>query len=131
MDQKYVLLVEDDSLLSESLSEHLSEAGFMVTVAKTAEEGVAAMMKAVPDIVVTDVTLPGMDGITFATAVRNNPSYKDIPIIILTNNDDNENLARAMILGVTTYILKADHSLSAIVDTVKEKIGGSEKLPAE
>ncbi len=122
MGEKHIVLVEDDSTLSDSLAEHLEAAGFLVTVSKTAEEGWAKIENEKPDIVVTDVTLPGMDGLALAEKIAKTDATKNIPIIVLTNNDDGGHLAEAIGAGITTYILKADHSLSSIVETVKSKI---------
>ena len=63
-----------------------------------------------------------MDGLALATKIAEGEKTKHIPVIVLTNNDDGGHLAEAIGAGVTTYILKADHSLSSIVETVKSKL---------
>ncbi len=120
-----VLLVEDDTLLAESLGEKFKTEGFELLLAKSGEEGIAMAKSATPDIIVTDVTLPGMDGIEMAHEIRKEPITSAVPVIILSNNDDAANIAKAVAEDLTTYLIKSDHGLDSIIAVVKKTLAGA------
>ncbi len=117
-----VLLVEDDTLLAESLGERLRTEGFTLAVAKSAEEAIDIVADTVPDLIVTDVILPGMDGIAMIAKIHGNPETSQVPVIILSNNDDAATLAEAVAQNLTTYLIKSDHGLDSIIAEVKKAL---------
>lgn len=79
-----VLLVDDEEKLIVNVKIFLEMNGFAVVTASDGEEGLAKLKSEKPDIVVTDVMMPGMDGFTMLKEIRMNDQYRDIPIIMLT-----------------------------------------------
>jgi len=82
-----LLLVEDEESLREALEEVLADAGHQVVSVATAEAAVAAMEESdetPPDMILTDIRLPGMNGLDLITRARNHKAWKDIPIICLS-----------------------------------------------
>jgi len=82
--QELVLVVEDDPTLRLGLTKTLRSAGFRVAVAKTGREGLDAALAERPDLVLLDVMLPGLDGVSVCRAIRNGGPNVDTPILMLT-----------------------------------------------
>jgi DNA-binding response OmpR family regulator len=117
-----VLLVEDDDLLAMSLTDRLVDEGYEVFRGKTAEEGLKIAQEQRPSIIVTDITLPGMDGLSMIKKIHENEGGSKTPVVILTNNNDMSMIAEAIPKETSLYILKADHTLGGIVSMVKNQL---------
>lgn len=98
-----VLLIDDDEILVELLSEHLETAGYGVLTASGGPEGLRLAREAQPDLMVLDVMMPGMDGWEVCRRLRQNSS---IPIIFLTAKDQEIDKLRGFRLGVDDYVTK-------------------------
>jgi len=101
-----VLVVEDSSLLKIAFARMLRTMGCEVAVAADGEEALAAIRDRCPDLVITDIIMPKMDGIELLKAIRREEQACDIPVIMLTCKNDAEVMAEAMAEGVLAYILK-------------------------
>lgn len=91
-----ILVVDDVPFMRDLLKLHLSNAGYRV---KTAEDALVAgrrVLESVPDLIITDVSMPYMDGIEFVSALRADKSIPDIPVIFLTSRTDIEDDARRL-----------------------------------
>ncbi len=105
--KKTVLVVEDDKYLREVLVEKLKKEGFDVIEAVDGEAGLASTAKKKPDIVVLDIILPLMNGFDYLEAKGKDTVIRDIPVIILSNLGQKEDVERGMKLGAKDYIVKA------------------------
>ena len=104
--QKTILIVDDSKSIRESINFFLNGEGFDVIMA---EDGVDALQKLSikkPNIIITDLHMPNMNGIEFITNVRNSDTYKHIPIILLTTETLNEKKIEAKKAGATGWINK-------------------------
>ncbi len=119
---KKILLVEDDAFLHKVLSQRLKEEGFDVTVAMDGETAVANARDLHPDIVLLDLILPKKSGFEVLTEIRALPGGGKIPVVVLSNLGQQEDIDQVKKLGVKDYLVKADHSLSEMVAKVKEHI---------
>jgi two-component system, cell cycle response regulator DivK len=81
-----VLLVEDDTDTREMYSEYLSYSGLRVTEAPTGFRALQHVREQTPDVVVTDIWMPGMDGLELSRRLRAEPPTRDVPIIAVTGN---------------------------------------------
>lgn len=115
-----ILVIEDDKLLSDLISQKLSKEKFEVRVVVDAQDGLKAVEEKKPDLILLDLILPGWDGFEFLTRLRSNPKAASIPVIVLTGANNKEYIDRAMSLGVVDFLVKADFSLSGIVDKIKD-----------
>ena len=98
----------------------LEAEGFKLTLAFNGEEGLAALKKEIPDLVLLDIMMPKMNGIEMLKAVKADPALKDIPVIILTNLGDRpEDVQKAKDLGAADYLVKANVSLKELVEKIK------------
>jgi len=114
-----ILVVDDDENIRELLRLHLSSAGYEVQVAADAIVAGYVVLKAPPDLIITDVTMPHMDGFEFVAALKSDPNLRDIPVIFLTSVEDGD--ARGKELGAVGYITKpvrADRLLSIVAQHV-------------
>jgi len=114
-----ILIVDDDENIRELLRLHLSSAGYEVQVAADAIAAGYVILKAPPDLIITDVNMPHMDGFEFVAALKADSSLPNIPVIFLTSVEDGD--ARGKELGAVGYITKpvrADRLLSIVAQHV-------------
>lgn len=114
-----ILLVEDEGDLRENLKIVLSHAGHEVTEAANGEEALSLMGHAHPDLVISDISMPVMDGLTFVHTVRKTmPGLADLPIVLLTALGDKEHTIEGRSAGADEYLTKPiDYKLlSATID---------------
>lgn len=120
METKKLLIVEDDLVLQKALGEYLSSEGFEVRCAGDGEVGVEMALAEKPDLILLDIVLPKKDGYTVLTELRANASTKHVPIVLLTNLGSIADVEKALELGATTYLVKADYKLEEVTMKVKE-----------
>lgn len=103
---KEALIVEDEAIISQGLSVLLEKVfgGFQVTVARSGEEGLACVRQRLPHLIITDIRMGGMDGLTFISKVRQ--ITEEVPIIILSGHSDFDYVRTALRFGIADYLLK-------------------------
>ncbi len=101
-----VLIVDDDALTRQTLAGMLRAKGLEVAEATNGKEGLAAAVTGKPALVVTDVRMPEMDGLQMVEELRKDPAGKDIPVIVLSNDEKTDTLNQALESGVTVYLSK-------------------------
>lgn len=112
-----VLLVEDDPVAREGYAEFLETGGFRVAQCGTAEEGYSRSVELVPDIVVTDIALPGRDGFTLAADLRIESRTCSIPVVAMTAYWASDVHERADRAGMTAILMKPcqpDHLIAEL-----------------
>jgi DNA-binding response OmpR family regulator len=124
---KKILIVEDEQSLLEALKVVLKKEGFRLDEALNGEEGFARIEEDIPDLVLLDLKMPKMDGIQLLEKIRGHEKYKDIPVLILTNYDDIEQISRSVQLGIKGYLVKADWDIDDVVQKVKAVMADSEE----
>jgi DNA-binding response OmpR family regulator len=117
-----VLIVEDDKFLRELMSQKLTKEGYEVFSAVDGEEGVKKVKEEKPDIILLDLILPGIDGFEVLTKVKEDPSVSSIPVIILSNLGQKEDIERGMKIGAPDYLIKAHFTPSEIIEKIKSII---------
>jgi DNA-binding response OmpR family regulator len=103
---KRILIVDDEPNILVPLQFLMEQNGYQVTLAYSGEEALEAISKALPDLILLDIMLPGIDGFEVCQIVRLNPEWKDIRIIFLTARGRDVDIAKGMILGADAYIVK-------------------------
>ena len=114
-----ILVVDDDEGIRELLRLHLTSAGYEVEVAADAIAAGYKVLKSPPDLIITDVSMPHMDGFEFVAALKADTTVPRIPVIFLTSVEDGD--ARGRELGAVGYITKpvrADRLLSLVAQHV-------------
>jgi chemosensory pili system protein ChpA (sensor histidine kinase/response regulator) len=116
-------MVVDDSITMRKASGNLLKRhGFDVITARDGIDAVAQLNEQLPDIILLDVEMPRMDGFEFATLVRNNDQYKDLPIIMITSRTGDKHRDRAMNIGVNAYLGKP-YQETDLVETMQDLLG--------
>ncbi|MBI4049274.1 MAG: response regulator transcription factor [Candidatus Doudnabacteria bacterium] len=114
-----ILIVEDEEILLTALSEELKQQGFETVGAKDGVEGVAMASSEKPDLILLDLVMPRMDGISALKEIKANSETKDIPVVILTNLSDYDKVSDALSLGAMDYLVKANYRLEELVGKIK------------
>ncbi len=116
-----VLLVEDDPMVVKMYKRKLTMDGFELFLAFNGEEGLVALSKNRPDIILLDIMMPKMNGFEMLKRVKKDELWKDIPVVILTNLGDNqEDMDRSKELGANDYWVKANLSLGELTEKVRK-----------
>jgi len=122
---KKVLAVEDDLFLKELLAGKFPDDEFNVLYASNGDEALALAATEMPDIILLDILLPGMSGYDVLEKLKSDTATKHIPVVILSNFGQKEDIAKGKALGAVDYLVKANNSLDAIVAKVREVAGGT------
>jgi DNA-binding response OmpR family regulator len=119
MGKHKLLVIEDDVDLAVALKDSLSERGFNVTAVNTGEEGVQLIKSESFDIVLLDWLLPGMSGLEVLKEVDEVRQAKRLPVIILSNVDNPDDIKAAREYEIAEYLVKTDWRLDDVVQKIK------------
>ena len=113
-----ILLVEDDRFLIKAVYTKLTQKGFEVILANDGDEAISKAKAEKPEIVLLDMVLPKKSGFEVLRELKGNPETASIPVFILSNLAQDQDIQEGQALGAEDYIVKSNTSLSAIVDKV-------------
>jgi DNA-binding response OmpR family regulator len=116
-----ILIVDDTPDLLESLKEFFDMEGFAVNTAVNGQDALDKLMKEKPQLIITDLLMPVMDGFTFIENLKRIEDYKDIPVIIFSAKPQKESEERAHGLGADRFVVKPS-SLDVILKSVNELV---------
>ena len=119
---KTILIIEDDVFLSELMAKKLKDSGFKVVKAIDGQEGLEKAASLKPNLILLDLILPGMDGFEVLKRLKSNPNTDSIPVIILSNLGQREDIERGFDLGAQDYLVKAQFTPDEIVERVKKPL---------
>lgn len=120
-----ILIVEDEPIISKIYAEELRDEGFLVLAAMNGRDGLELAFREKPDLILLDILMPVMDGLTMMNKLREKDLYgKNVPIILLTNlSAGEEKIMAAIIKNEPAYFLvKSDWNLSDVVEKIKERL---------
>ena len=120
---KKILFIEDEAALQKMLGDLLSHEGYSVISALHGDSGIKLAKKNKPDLILLDLILPKFNGFDVLKSLKEDSSTKDIPVIVFTNLEDMENIERALSLGATTYLVKANYRLEEVLEKIRDIIG--------
>ncbi|MBI4812429.1 response regulator [Candidatus Falkowbacteria bacterium] len=123
MQIKKILIIEDEEAMLEALVGKLVREGFNVFKAKDGEEGLAVALKERPDLILLDIIMPKMDGITMLKKLREHEWGARAEVIILTNLSDGKSVFEAAKAGVYDFLIKTGWSINDVAKKVKERLG--------
>jgi DNA-binding response OmpR family regulator len=118
--KKKILLIEDEKSVSKAYGEHLQNEGYEMEYAYDGEEGLEKIRSFKPDLVLLDLLLPKLDGVSVINEIKADDDIKDTPILVLTNLSTGESIANAVKSGITTYLVKSVHSLEDVSSRIKD-----------
>lgn len=119
-----ILIIEDERSLLMALSEKFAREGFEVLTASNGKTGLKSALKNRPDLILLDILMPVMDGMTMLKELRKDPWGMDVFVLILTNREPGSDLAdeAERIPYQSTYLMKSNFDISDIVKMAKNKI---------
>lgn len=119
---KKVLIVEDEKAILTALASGFDRNEIEVLTAQDGEEGLKLALKAHPQLILLDLVMPKMDGITMLDKLRKDKWGKDVKVIILTNLDDQKKVAEAVQHGVFDYFIKVNWNIKDIIKKVQAEL---------
>ena len=119
---KKILIVEDESEVIQMLSSTLKQEKFEIIEAKNGAEGLEIALSSKPDLILLDIEMPVMDGISMLKELKKDNTVKNIPVIVLTNYSDAKNIAEAMENGASGYLIKVELKNGDLVKNIKNTL---------
>jgi len=116
---KKILVIEDDKFLRELISQKLIKEGYSIAEAVDGEKGVESTKKEKPDLILLDLILPGIDGFEVLSRIKSNPVSAQIPIIILSNLGQKDDIERGLKMGAVDYLIKAHFTPDEIINKIR------------
>ena len=120
---KIILIIEDEEMIMSVLKKKLIENGFEVITASDGEEGLVKAMSDNPDLILLDIVMPKLDGITMMEKYNQAKGGNKVPVIILSNLDSADKIEESKTKGVHDYLVKTNWSLDDVVKKIKETLG--------
>jgi DNA-binding response OmpR family regulator len=116
---KKILIIEDDKFLRELIGQKLLKEGYDIVEAVDGEKGIKSIKEEKPDLVLLDLILPGMDGFEVLTKVKEDAGIAQIPVIILSNLGQKDDIEKGLKMGAVDYLIKAHFTPGEIIDKIK------------
>lgn len=120
---KKLLIIDDENIVKKSLSSQFDRKLVKVFTASDGAEGLKIAKKEHPDLILLDLIMPKMDGMTALTKLRQDKWGKNAKVIILSNLSDAENVAKAVEKGTYEYLVKVDWNVMDVVKQCKKVLG--------
>ncbi|MFC1789458.1 PleD family two-component system response regulator [Patescibacteria group bacterium] len=121
--EKRILIVEDDKFLRDLISQKLIKEGYDIEQAVDGEEGIKKAKEIKPALVLLDLILPGIDGFEVLTKIKEDPATNQVPVIILSNLGQREDVEKGLKLGAADYLVKAHFTPGEIIAKMKKIMG--------
>ncbi|MFW6232661.1 MAG: response regulator transcription factor, partial [Bacteroidota bacterium] len=127
---KKILIIEDDPDVIDNIEDVLELKGYKVIAARSGKVGIKHAKANIPDLIICDIMMPGMDGYEVLDTLKNDPATYSIPFLFLSAKAEREDLRRGMDLGADDYITKPfeNKDILSAVETRLKKHSKIEKL---
>lgn len=117
-----ILIVEDDKSIRDLYEAKLKIHNFDVFTAENGKDGIAIAEKELPDIILLDIMMPVMNGFEALKKLRDKSETKDIPVIVLSNAGEIDQVTKGFLTSATDYLTKADHTPSDVLEIINETL---------
>ena len=127
-----LLIIEDDLSMLDLLRVHLSAVGHVVRTAADAADGIRAILAEPPELILSDIAMPYLDGMELLHALRSDPLTRRIPVVFLTGRTDDDTLVKARQLGADDFLTKpiqVEDLLSSIDRVLKKSRPNADVRP--
>lgn len=114
-----ILIIEDDKFLRELIAQKLIKESYDIAEAVDGEKGIKAVKDEKPDLVLLDLILPGIDGFEVLAKMKEDPMLAEIPVIILSNLGQKDDIERGLKMGANDYLIKAHFTPGEIIEKIK------------
>lgn len=114
-----ILIVEDEPSLLDALKDKFTREGFRTLTARNGEEGLKMAQEKIPSLILLDIVMPKMDGVTVFKKLQENQDTANIPVIFLSNLSNAEQVAEEIGTGNYQYLIKSDWDMKDVVGKVR------------
>lgn len=121
-ENQQILLVEDEVSLRQILAEKLRIEKFSVLEASNGKEGLELSLERHPDLILLDIVMPVMDGLSMLQELRKDEWGSNVPVILLTNLNDSTKEFESMEMGAFGYLVKADWKIDDVIAKISETL---------
>lgn len=115
-----IVLVEDDPFLIDIYTLKIKEAGFDVKAVEDGGRALSVLEKEKPDLLLLDIVLPNYDGWEILKKVREKKEFQSLPVIILSNLGQKQEVEKGLNLGAVKYLIKAHYTPTEVVEEIKK-----------
>ena len=122
-ENNHVLVVEDDPFYSKIYKTKLAKEQIESEIVSNGNEAIKAVKAHRPALILLDLIMPGKDGFETLAELKADPVMKDIPVIVLSNLSQEEDIKRIMDLGATEYLVKANVRIRTVIDKIRHNLG--------
>ena len=122
-----IILVEDDPFLASMYVSKLETANYEIMSEEDGKKGYELIAKEKPDLVLLDILLPGMDGFEVLKKLKDNEELKNIPVILLTNLGQKNDVEKGLDLGADDYLIKAHVTPSEVIEKIKKAVNNKKQ----
>jgi len=120
---KKILMVEDEEIMIDLLQRKIAQEGYEISVTRNGEEGLAAMKKKKPDLVLLDIIMPKMGGFEVMENMQKDKDLKKIPVIVISNSGQPVEIDRAQKNGAKDWLIKTEFDPQEVIEKIKKQIG--------
>ncbi|MFA5051248.1 MAG: response regulator [Patescibacteria group bacterium] len=117
-----VLIVEDEPSIRDAIVIKLTRKGFTVLEAKNGQEGLDIALQKHPDLILLDVIMPIMDGLTVIKKLKEDEWGKTVPVLLLTNLSDPEAVSKSIKIDRSDFLIKSNWTLEEVVEKINQKL---------
>ncbi len=118
-DKKKIMVVEDDVFVMDIYHTKLEQEGFQVIEAANGLEAIKKLEEVIPDVMLLDILMPYMDGLEVLEKIKADDRFKNIPVVLLTNLSQKEEVNKGLKLGANDYLIKSHFTPSEALDKIK------------
>ena len=119
--KKTIMIAEDDAFIGDIYEVKLKDAGYNVILASNGRDAIEKLEAgARPNIMLLDIVMPYMDGFDVLEAISHRPEWKEIPVVLLTNLSQKEDVDRGMALGAKDFLIKSHFTPSDVLAKVQK-----------
>lgn len=119
---KNIVWVEDDPFLTAIIARKIMAEGVILLTAKSYDEALLIMQYQIPDIIMLDILLSGIDGFEILEHIKKDERLKNVPVILLSNLGQATDVERGLALGAESFLIKASHTLDEIITEINRVI---------
>ena len=116
---KHILIIDDDTTFIETMKACIDMDKYTVASANDGLEGLSAVEKMMPDVILLDVQMPRMTGIEFLKQINTKYGEGKIPVLITSNSSSIDTISEGVALGIRGYVVKANESLQGICNSIE------------
>lgn len=117
-----ILIVEDEDILAKVLAEKFEEENFKTMIVADGSAVLDAVKKFRPDAILLDIILPKINGLDVLAKIKEDEDLRKIPVIMMSNLNEDDNIKKGLSLGAVDYMVKTQHPVNEVIERVNEYI---------